>query len=160
VEHAGERLRSCCLGGQVPTNGTVIEHDVEGMTPVGITSGPDSAIWFTSLFTDEIGRLAMDGAISKYLVPTTNSGPYHIVAGPNGALWFTEIDGNKIGRLAIPLAEPASARASQQSQSGAQVQAGLPSTGTTGRPLAAVGAIALICLVCGALAQFTSRDRN
>jgi virginiamycin B lyase len=43
----------------------------------------------------------MSGAITEYVVPTSNSIPVGIASGPDGALWFTESGGiaNQIGRL-------------------------------------------------------------
>ncbi len=87
--------------GRVTLDGAVMEYSTLNLTPVGISNGPDDAIWFTSAGTNEIGRLAMDGSISTYPVPTANSFPYHMVTGPDGALWFTEMDGSTIGRLTI-----------------------------------------------------------
>ena len=51
---------------------------------------------------NQIGRITTGGAITEYVVPTTNSGPQDITAGPDGALWFTEYNGNNIGRIAPP----------------------------------------------------------
>jgi virginiamycin B lyase len=66
--------------------------------PWHITAGPDGALWFTELNSNNIGRITTAGAISEYPVPTANS-PYQIATGPDGALWFTEDFGNKIGRI-------------------------------------------------------------
>jgi virginiamycin B lyase len=71
------------------------------MGPVGITVGPDRALWFAGYTSNEIGRLTPTGELSRYPVPTAESRPYHLVTGPDGALWFTEIQGNKIGRLRL-----------------------------------------------------------
>jgi virginiamycin B lyase len=64
-----------------------------------IVGGPDGALWFTELSGNKIGRITTAGAISEFLIPTPNSGPFGITAGPDGALWFTEHAGNKIGRI-------------------------------------------------------------
>jgi hypothetical protein len=66
---------------------------------LGITVGPDLAIWFTGFNSNEIGRMTLNGDLTRYPVPTHKGTPYQIRTGPDGALWFTEIDGNMIGRL-------------------------------------------------------------
>ncbi len=85
----------------VPADGEVTEYPVTGMAPVGITTGPDGAIWFCGFGSNEIGRITLDGAVERYPVPTPKSVPYHIVAGPDGALWFTESGNNAIGRITV-----------------------------------------------------------
>jgi hypothetical protein len=65
-----------------------------------VATGPDGALWFTENVASKIGRVAMDGAITEYSIPTLNAGPRHITTGPEGALWFTEFLANKIGMLA------------------------------------------------------------
>jgi len=68
--------------------------------PIGITAGPDGAIWFTDEETHSIYRMNTSGAVThKYPTPTRNSLPQSITTGADGALWFTERDGNKVGRI-------------------------------------------------------------
>ena len=67
--------------------------------PVGITAGPDGALWFTETDGNEIGRITTAGAISEWALPHANSRPRGIAAGPDGALWFAEYGGNRIGRI-------------------------------------------------------------
>jgi virginiamycin B lyase len=45
-----------------------------------------------------IGRIAMDGTVAEFPLPTT-CGAGDIAAGPDGNLWFTEEGGNRIGRI-------------------------------------------------------------
>jgi virginiamycin B lyase len=68
-------------------------------SPIGITSGPDGALWCTENYGNKIGRLATTGTFIEYSLPTSGSEPGHITVGPDGALWFTEAVGNKIGRI-------------------------------------------------------------
>ena len=58
--------------------------------PLGITAGPDGALWFTGLSGNRIGRITTAGVITEFTVPTADSVPIGITAGPDGALWFTE----------------------------------------------------------------------
>jgi len=47
-------------------------------------------MWFTEYTGNRIGRIAIDGRITEFRVPTAGSVPFLIAAGPNGAMWFTE----------------------------------------------------------------------
>jgi len=78
-------------------------------TPAGqiwaIASGPDGNIWYTSLESNAIGRITLQGKVDEFPIPTLHASPYGIAAGPDGNLWFTESQlgapsGNgKIGRI-------------------------------------------------------------
>jgi virginiamycin B lyase len=97
--------------GRITTSGVVTEYAIPkpvsapvGITdsaPVGITVGPDGALWFGDPGTNSIGRITTTGAITEYPVPTPSAYPGNITLGPDGALWFTEFFANKIGRLQI-----------------------------------------------------------
>src|SRR6267378_4059380 len=67
--------------------------------PVGITTGPDGALWFTEPYLDKIGRIATRGVIIEFEIPTPGSFPIDITQGPDGALWFTENAANQIDRI-------------------------------------------------------------
>ncbi|VUZ85564.1 Virginiamycin B lyase [Candidatus Methylomirabilis lanthanidiphila] len=67
--------------------------------PLGITLGPDGALWFTEVDGPKIGRITTAGTITEFPLPTGSYEPGHITAGPDGALWFTEVFSNKIGRI-------------------------------------------------------------
>ena len=71
---------------------------------MGITTGPDGALWFTNYTQNKIGRITTTGTITEFTIPSTmpdgvTSGPTGITAGPDGALWFTEKNTHKIGRI-------------------------------------------------------------
>jgi virginiamycin B lyase len=75
-------------------------------SPVGITAGPDGALWFTQY--GGIGRITTGTSptVTHYPLPQTYiNQPEPIIAGPDGALWFGEnkqgFTGgtNQIGRL-------------------------------------------------------------
>ena len=74
----------------------VTSYRHEGISPGGITVGPDGALWFTN--EGSIGRITTGGAITIYRHPGIRSWDV-ITAGPDGALWFTQYDGNAIGRI-------------------------------------------------------------
>ena len=66
--------------------------------PLGITSGPDGALWFTDVGNETIGRITTSGTGTSY----TGSGinfPGEITAGPDGTLWFTNWNTGTIGRI-------------------------------------------------------------
>jgi virginiamycin B lyase len=67
----------------------------------GITTGPDSALWFTATGTQSnvIGRITTSGTFNQFTLPDTGVSPTDIAAGPDGALWFPELGNNALGRL-------------------------------------------------------------
>ena len=69
-----------------------------GAWPGYIVSGPEKSLWFTEEFTDKIGRLKTDGAITEFPV-SNGQEPEGIAVGPDGNLWFTEPGANEIGRM-------------------------------------------------------------
>ena len=66
--------------------------------PLGITAGPDGALWFTNHFGASVGRITTTGTVTNYTDPTIY-GPNGITAGPDGALWFTNDGNDSIGRI-------------------------------------------------------------
>src|SRR5215211_1094946 len=74
---------------------------------LGITVGPDGALWFAQAVANNIGRLTLDGQFSEVKGLSPGARPEYIAAGPNNTLWFTEKDGNRIGRITgIELPQP------------------------------------------------------
>lgn len=71
----------------------------QGADALGITAGPDGALWFAEAGASAIGRMTTSGVYSEYKTPTANSGPADIVVGPDGALWFTEAEAGNVGRI-------------------------------------------------------------
>ena len=67
--------------------------------PIGITTGPDGALWFAEYGGSyTIGRITTAGAVTQYSTPDF-CGAVGITAGPDGALWFTCQNQNEIGRI-------------------------------------------------------------
>src|ERR1700731_3351423 len=95
----GCMLASLCLlsGGAWAQVVTEFAIPTANSDPIGITAGPDGALWFAEEnISNKIGRITTAGVITEFSPPTANvSGG--IAAGPDGALWFTEF--NKIGRI-------------------------------------------------------------
>ena len=65
-----------------------------------LTAGPGNAVWFTDSGLNEIGRVAADGTVHYYPIPTAKAGLAGIAPASDGALWFTESTADKIGRIA------------------------------------------------------------
>jgi streptogramin lyase len=63
-----------------------------------IAAGPGGTVWFTEPDGNGIGRVAPDGTITQFPLPTPGD-PYGIAAGPDGNMWFTEPQGNATGRI-------------------------------------------------------------
>lgn len=56
-------------------------------------------IWFTEGDNNAISRLAPDGSVAAYTLPTPNAEPTSVAIGRAGRIWFVESEGRKIGRL-------------------------------------------------------------
>lgn len=67
--------------------------------PVGITAGPDGALWFTEKNSVKIGLITTAGAFTEFTLPGGTS-PFSITVGPDGAMWFAEY--SKVGRAELP----------------------------------------------------------
>ncbi|MGC2633740.1 MAG: hypothetical protein WA215_05940 [Candidatus Cybelea sp.] len=68
------------------------------LSPVGIVSGPDGALWFTESggSASEIGRITTSGQVSQY---GASGQPVGIDVGSDKALWFPELQAAAIGRI-------------------------------------------------------------
>jgi streptogramin lyase len=63
---------------------------------VGMTAGPDGALWYTDYGRDAIGRLSTAGSVREYRLPTANAQPNGITVS-GGRIWFSETNSNKVG---------------------------------------------------------------
>jgi streptogramin lyase len=60
-----------------------------GHYPVGVTSGPDGNLWFTSIGTSEVvGKITIGGVVTEYAAGSSEPG--NITSGPDNNLWFVE----------------------------------------------------------------------
>ncbi len=93
--------------GRVTSAGTITTFSPrpDFLTPETITTGPDSALWFTEAGIDAAGqpanavsRITPDGTVTQYVMPP-QSCPWSITTGPDGALWFRLMCRGTIGRL-------------------------------------------------------------
>jgi virginiamycin B lyase len=78
--------------------GILVYPDPKGSSPIGITKGPDGAMWYANASASySIGRITASGAITHYYAAAGLSRPFGIAAGPDRALWFTGT--GSIGRI-------------------------------------------------------------
>jgi streptogramin lyase len=56
-------------------------------------------IWFTEGDNNAIARLAKDGTVKSYPLPTPHAEPISLARDRKGNIWFVESDGAQIGRL-------------------------------------------------------------
>ena len=63
---------------------------------LGLTSGPDDAVWFTDLGNGVIGRITHDGQVSEFT--DFVGAPKGITTGPDGNLWFVDGSG-AVGKI-------------------------------------------------------------
>ena len=76
---------------RITLTGEITEFSLpSGSQPWWITAGPDGAMWFTDYGAHMIGRIALDGTIQEFPLPTATAQPVGITLGGDGNLWFTE----------------------------------------------------------------------
>ncbi len=61
--------------------------------------GPDGAIWFAEFLTNKVGRIATDGTLLEFTLPTATASVTGVMTGPDGAIWFTEENSGKVGKI-------------------------------------------------------------
>ncbi len=60
----------------------------------------EGGIWFTEGDNNAVSRLAPDGTVTAYPLPTPAAEPADLTLDSQGNLWFAEMYGGKLGRLA------------------------------------------------------------
>lgn len=79
--------------GRITTTRETSSYPVKtGSAPFGITVGPDDALWFTAIGTDQIARITVDGHLTEFPLPTSGAMASMITTGPDGALWLAPGD--------------------------------------------------------------------
>jgi virginiamycin B lyase len=90
-----------------PSAGAIVGAITEfpdGVTPIGITNGPDNNLYIAEHRADQIGKMAYNGRypIPPFPVPTRGSGPFHITQSfEYNTLYYTELNGSAIGRVTV-----------------------------------------------------------
>lgn len=92
-------------------NGKIVFHDEYNVClngnpseintrPHGLGIGGDGeTIWFTGKATGTVGKIAPDGKVQHFALPTAGSVPIYIRNGPDNNMWATELVGNAIARI-------------------------------------------------------------
>ena len=73
---------------------SVVTKYAYGGAPVGITSGPDGALWFTRYGPRSVGRITTTGDVREHAIPQVSGQGMvgGITSGSDGALWLTDCD--------------------------------------------------------------------
>ncbi len=96
-EFAGRKVASVPLGATATPQ--ITEFSTGTANPYQTVLGPDGAIWFAEVSGGKIGRIATDGTLLEFAVPTAAAEPTGITTGPDGAVWFTEFAQGKVGKI-------------------------------------------------------------
>src|SRR5581483_5976042 len=83
-----EPLEERCLLAQITEFSSGI---TPGSSPAQITLAADGNLWFTEQGNNAVARITTAGAVTEFMLPTTDNGPFGIASGPNGLLFFTEV---------------------------------------------------------------------
>ncbi len=83
--------------------GTITEfHLPTGVSPQGISAGPDGNLWFTNGSSGQIGKFnPTTDQFTEYNLPNSGSLPDDIVSDGSGGLWFTEYEGFNVGHITL-----------------------------------------------------------
>ena len=71
-----------------------------GAAPWGVAVEPSGTVWATFPEVNRLARIAADGRVTEFDVPTRGSGLGDIAVDAAGAVWFLEQEANKVGRFA------------------------------------------------------------
>jgi virginiamycin B lyase len=96
-EFSVHKMASVPLGATTPAQ--ITEFSAGASDPFQTVLGPDGAIWFAEFAINKIGRIATDGTLLEFTLPTAGAEPTGITTGPDGAIWFTEENLGKIGKI-------------------------------------------------------------
>jgi len=98
-------------------DGVLKRHEISELRggPFGVAAGGDGTVWATLQAGNSLVRIASDGSMAEFEVPTRGASPTDVAVDASGAAWFIEFRANKIGRLKdgkftefeVPLERPA-----------------------------------------------------
>ncbi len=82
-------------------DGRLKRHVIDSIRggPLGVATAPDGSVWVTLQSANQLLRIAPDGSMSSFDIPTRSSSPADVAVDGKGVVWFIEFRGNKIGRL-------------------------------------------------------------
>jgi virginiamycin B lyase len=102
AEQDGDKIGRITIPGHVLT-----EYPLPaGSGPVEMVGGPDGNVWValagSTFQNDQVAKVAMDGTITQYHVPTPQSAPYGMGLSPDKKnVWFTEDNTGTVGVIVL-----------------------------------------------------------
>ncbi len=96
-ESGAHKIASVPLAATTPAQ--ITEFSTGTAEPFATVLGPDGAIWFAEAIGGKVGRIATDGTLLEFTLPTAGAQVTGIATGPDGAIWFTENNEAKIGKI-------------------------------------------------------------
>ncbi len=96
-ELTGHKIASVPLG--ATSSAQISEFSAGTANPEQVVLGPDGAIWFAETNANKVGRIATDGTLLEFTVPTIGATLNGITTGPDGAIWFAETNQGKVGKI-------------------------------------------------------------
>jgi streptogramin lyase len=96
-EYGGHKMASVPLGATSTVQ--ITEFSAGTAAPEQTVLGPDGAIWFAETNANKVGRIATDGTLLEFTVPTIAAKINGITIGPDGAIWFAETNSGKVGKI-------------------------------------------------------------
>jgi len=82
-------------------NGRLKRHVIGSVRaePYGVAVAADGTVWATLRAGNQLLRIAPDGTMNTFDIPTRGSSPTDVVVDSSGDVWFLEFRGNRIGRF-------------------------------------------------------------
>lgn len=82
-------------------DGVLKRHEISEVrgAPFGVAAAADGTVWATLQAGNSLVRIATDGSMSEFEVPTRGASPTDVAVDASGAVWFIEFRANKLGRL-------------------------------------------------------------
>jgi virginiamycin B lyase len=82
------------------SNGVLKRHNFDSARggPYGVAVAPDGTVWGTLQSGNKLVRIAADGSMKEFDIPTRSSAPTDVAVDRTSAVWFVQFRGNKIGR--------------------------------------------------------------
>jgi virginiamycin B lyase len=106
AEQDGDKIGRITIPGHVMT-----EYPLPANSgPIEMVGAPDGNVWVAlggvldgpnPILNDKVAKVAMDGTITEYSVPTPASVPYGMGLGPDHNVWFTEDATGTVGVIRL-----------------------------------------------------------
>lgn len=82
-------------------DGELKRHEISMVrgAPFGVAAAPDGSVWATLQAGNSLVRIAADGTMTEFEVPSRGASPTDVAVDPSGTVWFLEFRANRIGRF-------------------------------------------------------------